>query len=100
MLGPRVRSRENKKFDAQKISFTNNGAKNFCFIVCKRNFLNIKLFALAGSNLRAQRCLTCQIGREASLSTWLCCIQLFLSLKQTIWASKCLILDGNRSYRE
>jgi hypothetical protein len=31
--------------------------------------LNIKTFALPESNLRAQRCLTCQIGRAASLPT-------------------------------
>jgi hypothetical protein len=33
-------------------------------------FFEIKIFAIVGSNLRAQRCLTCQIVRATILPTW------------------------------
>jgi hypothetical protein len=35
-----------------KISFTNNGAKKNFLLFVKEIFVNIKLFALSGSNLR------------------------------------------------
>ena len=40
--------------------------KIFASFFVRKVFLYIEIFAIVGSNLRAQRCLTCQIGRNAN----------------------------------
>ena len=43
--------------------------KIFALFFVRKIFLYIEIFVLVGTNLQVQRCLTCQIGMVASLST-------------------------------